>query len=86
MQAEQFRAFQLKRVAMKGLILKHLHAAVDGSHTKMIQSNLRSTLFVRWYEYVHDYLPKSRLANLYLLKTRFMALRRYSKQRAGVRE
>mgnify|MGYP006950445663 CR=1 FL=1 len=63
-QAAEFREFNLKKVAMRGLLLKHLHAAQDGSNTKMVQANLRSGIFVRWYEYVHNYMPKVRLAQL----------------------
>lgn len=55
-------------------MMNKLHKAEAGNVYRCVQANLRGSIFVRWYNYVHDYLPKLATAKQHKKRTLFQAL------------
>ena len=84
-QAVDFNTFQLKKSCLKALLMHKISKAQSGNLTQCVRSNLRSAIFIRWFNYIHDFLPKKKIAEQNYKRSRFLAFVKYVESMKQIR-
>ena len=67
-------------------MMNKLHKDEASNLTQCVQSNLRGTIFARWYNYIHDYLPKLAAAKLHFKRQLFTAFWKITEEKRPTRQ
>jgi hypothetical protein len=78
--------FRLLKKSLKGLILKYISYAQIGEKVKLMFASRRQRLFKRWFDYVHNCIPKLKRADIQYKQIKFFAFASYVKKMKPIRD